>query len=700
MDQKQLTNNKLIWLSAAAGFFLPFLIFIFLKSNQLGGRSYHNPWVHSLLLLIICGVAFYAAYVAYRGYKESQSVNLFITSLAFYTFGFVFFLHGLTIPDFGLFSEDLFEVAEHYGLFLGSFILLGLILPLEGLREFVYRLAKNFFWGWAAFLLIAFIVLVFSPPLAGILAGQADLFTGLTIFPIVITFLFILSSYRRSRSGLLFYFIMALAILINSAIIPFFYKEWNLLWWYFHFTFLLPFLIILLGLLKYRHEKGEIVKALAEMRSKLMTVFLLVGLFPLGILGYLNIQSARQDLEKEITNKLMLLADAKVGQVFAYLDALESRTIDFASDGLIRDLLKEIVKKGSPQAVETLGAYLLYDKKSLDSTLAGILILDLNGKVVSATDEKEIGDDESKDVYFIEGQRGVSTVEVLEQDGHFGLENSFAVSSPLTDMKTKELLGVIVNIFNTEKLRHILSGEFQKEKGAMIGATERSQTIETYLVDREKRMMASTTTIINNPLVQKCFEEQKEFSATYLNYSLKEVLGASMCIAKRGWTLVVEIGAKEAFAPIRAMQQRLILVVLLFVALVGGLALVFSRTIANPIKKLHHGAEKIGEGDLSYRVDIKTGDEIEQLANEFNSMAGKLALSYQGLEEKIQERTKKLDATNQQLRANSQTLEQTKAELEVKVQEMERFHKLTMGREEKILELKEEIKKLKEGNAK
>ena len=53
----------------------------------------------------------------------------------------------------------------------------------------------------------------------------------------------------------------------------------------------------------------------------------------------------------------------------------------------------------------------------------------------------------------------------------------------------------------------------------------------------------------------------------------------------------------------------------------------------------------LGEGDLDFRLDIKTGDEIENLAEEFNKMTGALQEAYKGLEQKVKERTQELSET-------------------------------------------------------
>ncbi|WP_199321981.1 HAMP domain-containing protein [Leptolyngbya sp. FACHB-321] len=84
--------------------------------------------------------------------------------------------------------------------------------------------------------------------------------------------------------------------------------------------------------------------------------------------------------------------------------------------------------------------------------------------------------------------------------------------------------------------------------------------------------------------------------------------------------------------------------------LIGVVLLIFIAQFAltllpviRSIEALQLGAAKLGEGDWNYRLNVHTGDEIEQLAQEFNQMASQLAQSYASLE---QERNV-ADAANQ-----------------------------------------------------
>jgi signal transduction histidine kinase len=70
-----------------------------------------------------------------------------------------------------------------------------------------------------------------------------------------------------------------------------------------------------------------------------------------------------------------------------------------------------------------------------------------------------------------------------------------------------------------------------------------------------------------------------------------------------------------------------------------------------PIQALKTGAARLGAGDFAQKIEVKTGDEIEVLADEFNHMARQIQDSYSALEQKVEERTRDLAQTVSELRA-------------------------------------------------
>jgi class 3 adenylate cyclase/HAMP domain-containing protein len=120
------------------------------------------------------------------------------------------------------------------------------------------------------------------------------------------------------------------------------------------------------------------------------------------------------------------------------------------------------------------------------------------------------------------------------------------------------------------------------------------------------------------------------------------VLTVSSVVPKLGWIVFFEQPTAQALAPIRDQLVRVALLIGLglIVAILAGSLL--ARRMLVPITALRIGARRLGGGDFSQRIEVRTNDELEELADQFNSMAGQLAETYSGLEAKVQERTRDL----------------------------------------------------------
>ncbi len=142
----------------------------------------------------------------------------------------------------------------------------------------------------------------------------------------------------------------------------------------------------------------------------------------------------------------------------------------------------------------------------------------------------------------------------------------------------------------------------------------------------------------------------------------RPVLTTYAPVPELGWAIVLEQPVDAALANVEILKRYAL--VLLAVGLLVGTAVIawISGRITGPIRELHEGAKIIGSGNLDYRVDIKTGDEIEWLGTEFNKMAGELQVSYSTLEQKVKDKTSELESANAELeRANRSLLQANKA---------------------------------------
>jgi signal transduction histidine kinase len=186
---------------------------------------------------------------------------------------------------------------------------------------------------------------------------------------------------------------------------------------------------------------------------------------------------------------------------------------------------------------------------------------------------------------------------------------------------------------------------------------------QAYVVDATGRLVAHPdlnlvlrgTNVSDLVQVQAARTESAGISEETLqvaqNLEGRRVLSAHSEIAPLGWLVFVELPRAEAYARLYATIERtgFVLLAALGLAVVAGMVL--ARQMVVPIKALQTGAARIGRGDLTQRISVKTGDELEALGDEFNDMAGRLQDSYANLERKVQARTAELAQSVGELRA-------------------------------------------------
>ncbi|HSW25933.1 MAG TPA: sensor histidine kinase, partial [Burkholderiaceae bacterium] len=127
----------------------------------------------------------------------------------------------------------------------------------------------------------------------------------------------------------------------------------------------------------------------------------------------------------------------------------------------------------------------------------------------------------------------------------------------------------------------------------------------------------------------------------------RAVLAAHAAIPALGWTVFVEQPRAEALAPLVHSTVRTLLIVAVALLLTIGAGVLAARHLVAPVGALRRGAERFGAGDLAHRIDVQSGDELQDLAARFNAMAAQLSETYADLERRVAERTRELDHANQ-----------------------------------------------------
>ena len=136
----------------------------------------------------------------------------------------------------------------------------------------------------------------------------------------------------------------------------------------------------------------------------------------------------------------------------------------------------------------------------------------------------------------------------------------------------------------------------------------------------------------------------------------REVLTAHSTIAPLSWVVFVDQPLEEAFEPLRASARRTGLLVIAGIVLSVAVSALLARRMARPVQVLQESAAKIGAGDLDHQIDLRSGDELETLADDFNRMTSRLRESYATLEQKVEDRTRELTEALEQQTATGEIL--------------------------------------------
>lgn len=170
-----------------------------------------------------------------------------------------------------------------------------------------------------------------------------------------------------------------------------------------------------------------------------------------------------------------------------------------------------------------------------------------------------------------------------------------------------------------------------------------------YVVDPRGRVLATSS---KGPEVGKDLSKLPQVAAAIVpghegdtsgtDFNGHAVMSAASTVPKLGWSVLFEQPTTQALMPIRDQLVRIALLIGmgLLVAILAGTLL--ARRMIIPITALRDGAYRLGEGDFSHRIDVHTSDELEDLAGQFNRMAGQIQETYSNLESKVEERTRDL----------------------------------------------------------
>jgi signal transduction histidine kinase len=230
-----------------------------------------------------------------------------------------------------------------------------------------------------------------------------------------------------------------------------------------------------------------------------------------------------------------------------------------------------------------------------------------------------------------------------------GSEPHMTIAVPIEPF-AGNVIGVLVAQVNLKYINEVVSDIKVGKAGYAYAVTRSGDLIahpDVSLVLRA-RNVAQLSHV--KAVFQSSAKAAKPSATVTHNFQGLKVLSSYALIPGLNWAVFIELPVQEAYAQIYASIFRTSTLLLLGLGMALLASLFVARRVVHPLETLRKGVERIAGGDMGLRLDLKTGDEIEILAEEFNKMAQNLRQAYAGLEHKVAERTQELAVANDRLK--------------------------------------------------
>jgi len=371
----------------------------------------------------------------------------------------------------------------------------------------------------------------------------------------------------------------------------------------------------------------------------------------------------------------------------------------FWQKSLINDLRKRLLNyqiSEAKRAGESIERYIERELRDIEDLAIDIASFQQNGEIIDSFVsrflrehfmEKEIsiinlaGQEEkryskkefflpkkSRDFSFLEefetakkGEVYISPVNFSEQG-----EPYLVITAPIRKIEIEKPQAVLRTLF-------YLQGAWGEIIERTIGKSGRISVVDDkgmLIADPSPSRVFKKTNLLDLPPLKAILRGETFLGGKYFNEKGKEVVGVGVPIKVKNlkWGVVIEQDLEELESPLKPINRIIVLFFLAGATITGilfWLLVVLSRADKQLIER--YQAWENAQTALVEAKDI--------------------------LEIKVQARTRQLEELNQML---EEKVKEKTQELQKRIDELEKFHKLTVGRELKMMELKKELERLKE----
>jgi PAS domain S-box-containing protein len=388
-----------------------------------------------------------------------------------------------------------------------------------------------------------------------------------------------------------------------------------------------------------------------SLRNKLIVILSTVSLGSIVIIGVLSYVNARNSLQNTAMSALEAIGDLKTQTIELFFQE-RSNDIKVTQDYFNVKTNLSIVSK---HAGDRTNPEYISAKNMLDSQLkkfqivydyADVMLVNSEGKIVYVTEESHYKTDLDKPLpdpagkAFEEGKKGVYFSDIFafgEEPGY----HEMLITAPIHDFNG-EFAGVIALEIDMDPIYRLIQDR--------TGLGETGETLVGKIIGNEavflNPLRHDPDAALNRKVslgsdeaipLQQAVQGLRGIGLS-VDYRGEEVIAHWHHIPITGWGLVAKIDQREAFVSIISFRNYIILFSISLIFLLVGVAFWISKKIVDPLNSLNKFTDRVSKGNFSDYPEVKTEDEIGQLAASFIDMAQKLEKLIMKLEGEIIDR--------------------------------------------------------------
>jgi len=386
-----------------------------------------------------------------------------------------------------------------------------------------------------------------------------------------------------------------------------------------------------------------------KIRNKLALTIVVFAILPLTFTFFVTVPTSQNVLTQNILSHLSTVASIHESRVNETIGDYHQEIENIASDREASYV--EAYLENTSIDIQALAYEGLLEDRTINPLIAHVSLLSTEGIVLASTNITSQGLDLGGEEYIIRGlSEKVTDAFYIDKNGTIMTH----LVGPLPSTSNDTIIGIILIDYCPTDLFAVFQDYTGLGNTGETLVAKRDENGDALFISRLRHMpqaLLNLTLSKDNlaaPITHALLGVEDTFTEAY-DYLDHPVIAVTRYLPELDWGIVVKMDIVEAYALMYQTLTLQIITSILSSVIIITVGLVITRLITEPISTLIDAASKINEGDLSYRANVSSGDEMEALAQSVNVMADTLINSNIELEKRVEERTKELTRSNEAL---------------------------------------------------